>query len=160
MSSRRHRNLHCSSLIMSFDATYWLGSEEAGQEIRRKYSHILSLAPRTGCTCVLTVSGEINNAVTSVRPCTGPKGKELSMSGINTKLMWSLSGRRWYGKVQKAASLHDVDGNKFIDWTSGVLVTNVGHCHPHLVEMTMRLTKLLNNMNVRIPGGLRRPGNL
>jgi 4-aminobutyrate aminotransferase len=28
----------------------------------------------------------------------------------------------------------DVDGNRYIDWTSGVLVTNVGHCHPRLVE--------------------------
>ncbi|MFP3902914.1 MAG: aspartate aminotransferase family protein [Armatimonadota bacterium] len=28
----------------------------------------------------------------------------------------------------------DVDGNEFLDWSSGVLVTNVGHCHPHYVE--------------------------
>lgn len=28
----------------------------------------------------------------------------------------------------------DVDGNKFLDWSSGVLVTNVGHCHPDYVE--------------------------
>lgn len=28
----------------------------------------------------------------------------------------------------------DVDGNSFIDWTSGVLVTNVGHAHPKLAD--------------------------
>ncbi|MBM3187770.1 MAG: aspartate aminotransferase family protein [Chloroflexi bacterium] len=28
----------------------------------------------------------------------------------------------------------DVDENRYIDWTSGVLVTNVGHCHPKLVK--------------------------
>ena len=28
----------------------------------------------------------------------------------------------------------DVDGNDYIDFTSGVLVTNVGHCHPAQVE--------------------------
>lgn len=28
----------------------------------------------------------------------------------------------------------DVDGNSFIDWTSGVLVTNVGHSHPKLAK--------------------------
>jgi 4-aminobutyrate aminotransferase len=28
----------------------------------------------------------------------------------------------------------DVDGNEFLDWSSGVLVTNVGHCHPYYVE--------------------------
>ncbi len=27
----------------------------------------------------------------------------------------------------------DVDGNEFLDWSSGVLVTNVGHCHPDYV---------------------------
>jgi 4-aminobutyrate aminotransferase-like enzyme len=27
----------------------------------------------------------------------------------------------------------DVDGNEFLDWTSGVLVANVGHCHPDYV---------------------------
>ncbi len=28
----------------------------------------------------------------------------------------------------------DVDGNVFLDFSSGVLVTNVGHCHPRYVE--------------------------
>ena len=27
----------------------------------------------------------------------------------------------------------DVDGNEFLDWCSGVLVTNIGHCHPDYV---------------------------
>jgi 4-aminobutyrate aminotransferase len=40
----------------------------------------------------------------------------------------------------------DVDGNTFIDWTSGVLVTNVGHCHPELVKAVQEASaKLLNN---------------
>ncbi|MBO5763064.1 MAG: aspartate aminotransferase family protein [Lentisphaeria bacterium] len=40
----------------------------------------------------------------------------------------------------------DVDGNKFIDWTSGVLVTNVGHCHPKLVKAVQEsVAKLINN---------------
>jgi len=34
----------------------------------------------------------------------------------------------------QGALLQDVDGNTFIDWTSGVIVTNVGHSHPVLVE--------------------------
>ncbi len=28
----------------------------------------------------------------------------------------------------------DVDGNEFLDWSSGVLVASVGHCHPYYVE--------------------------
>jgi len=30
--------------------------------------------------------------------------------------------------------VEDVDGNKFMDFTSGVLVANIGHCHPKYVE--------------------------
>ncbi len=30
--------------------------------------------------------------------------------------------------------VRDIDGNEYIDWTSGVLVTNVGHCHPKQVK--------------------------
>lgn len=34
----------------------------------------------------------------------------------------------------KGAMLFDADQNSFLDFTSGVLVTNTGHCHPKLVE--------------------------
>ena len=40
----------------------------------------------------------------------------------------------------------DVDGNRYIDWTSGVLVTNIGHCHPKLVEAVRQAVgRLINN---------------
>jgi 4-aminobutyrate aminotransferase len=39
----------------------------------------------------------------------------------------------------------DVDGNEFLDWTSGVLVTNVGHSHPRYVaEVQDQASKLIN----------------
>ncbi|MGI5817526.1 MAG: aspartate aminotransferase family protein [Armatimonadota bacterium] len=39
----------------------------------------------------------------------------------------------------------DVDGNEFLDWSSGVLVTNVGHCHPRYVEaVKAQCDKLFN----------------
>ena len=39
----------------------------------------------------------------------------------------------------------DVDGNEFLDWSSGVLVTNVGHCHPYYVEQVKdQCDKLFN----------------
>ncbi len=39
----------------------------------------------------------------------------------------------------------DVDGNEYIDWSSGVLVTNVGHCHPDYVEaVKSQCDKLFN----------------
>lgn len=43
------------------------------------------------------------------------------------------------------AMLYDVDGNAFLDWTSGVLVTNIGHCHPKLVAAVQEAsTKIMN----------------
>ncbi|MEA3400702.1 MAG: aspartate aminotransferase family protein [Armatimonadota bacterium] len=39
----------------------------------------------------------------------------------------------------------DVDGNEFLDWSSGVLVTNVGHCHPRYVEQVKKQCDKLFN---------------
>lgn len=39
----------------------------------------------------------------------------------------------------------DVDGNSFIDWTSGVLVTNVGHSHPKMAEAISKQSRRLLN---------------
>ena len=39
----------------------------------------------------------------------------------------------------------DVDGNEFLDWCSGVLVTNVGHCHPYYVEQLKDQCDKLHN---------------
>ena len=76
----------------------------------------------------------------------GPRSKELferwaraeaQCTGYQAKVCWD-SGR---GVV-----VTDVDGNTFIDWTSGVLVTNVGHSHPHLVKAVQdAAAKLMNN---------------
>jgi 4-aminobutyrate aminotransferase len=39
----------------------------------------------------------------------------------------------------------DVDGNEFIDFTSGVLVTNTGHCHPTVVKaIQTQAARLIN----------------
>ena len=41
-------------------------------------------------------------------------------------------------KRATGVEIEDVDGNRFIDFTSGVLVTNIGHCHPRYVEEMKR----------------------
>jgi len=85
--------------------------------------------------------------ITSVSgPLPGPKGRRLlekwvqyeaDVTGYQAPVVWE-SGQ--------GCVITDVDGNRYIDWTSGVLVTNVGHCHPHLVEATTKaVEKLLNN---------------
>ena len=79
-------------------------------------------------------------------PIPGPKSHELierwhrveaDTTGYQAQVVWD----RGRGVV-----VTDVDGNTFLDWTSGVLVTNVGHAHPHLVKAICESSeKLLNN---------------
>ena len=76
----------------------------------------------------------------------GPRSKELierwkkveaDSTGYQAAVVWDTG---------HGCTVTDVDGNTYIDWTSGVLVTNVGHAHPHLVEAICRSAKkLLNN---------------
>lgn len=44
------------------------------------------------------------------------------------------------------AIIKDADGNVFIDWTSGVLVTNIGHCHPTLVKAVQEASSKMMNV--------------
>ena len=62
---------------------------------------------------------------------------EADTTGYQAQTVWDTG---------RGCVVTDVDGNRFLDWTSGVLVTNVGHCHPHLVKAVQEAaTKLLNN---------------
>jgi len=62
---------------------------------------------------------------------------EAQCTGYQAAVVWD----RGLGCV-----VTDVDGNVFLDWTSGVLVTNIGHCHPELVKaIQAAAAKLLNN---------------
>ncbi|OGV62462.1 MAG: hypothetical protein A3K19_33435 [Lentisphaerae bacterium RIFOXYB12_FULL_65_16] len=79
-------------------------------------------------------------------PLPGPKGSKLiaewqkyeaDVTGFQAPVVWDSA---------KGCVVTDVDGNTYIDWTSGVLVTNVGHCHPHLVKAVQDASaRLLNN---------------
>jgi 4-aminobutyrate aminotransferase-like enzyme len=65
-------------------------------------------------------------------PLPGPKSKALieqwnKYEAKTTGFQAPIAVDRGEG-----ARLWDVDGNRFIDWTSGVLVANVGHAHPRL----------------------------
>lgn len=76
----------------------------------------------------------------------GPRSKELidrwrrveaDSTGYQAAVVWDHA---------RGCTVTDVDGNTFLDWTSGVLVANVGHCHPHLVQALQHASgKLLNN---------------
>ncbi len=46
----------------------------------------------------------------------------------------------------------DVDGHQYLDWTSGVLVTNVGHSHPrHVAAVQAAVGRLMNSYDFLTP---------
>jgi 4-aminobutyrate aminotransferase len=52
----------------------------------------------------------------------------------------------------RGAEVWDVDGRHYLDWTSGVLVTNVGHAHPRLAEaVAHQAGRLLNTFDFPTP---------
>lgn len=86
-------------------------------------------------------------AITHVKgPLPGPRSRELldtwhsyeaDVTGFQAPVVWETA---------RGCQVTDVDGNVFLDWTSGVLVASVGHCHPHLVQAVQHAaTQILNN---------------
>lgn len=64
----------------------------------------------------------------------GPKARELLEKDTN---VLSRSVVRWYPLVAESGSgciVKDVDGNEYVDFNSGLVVLNVGHCHPRVVK--------------------------
>jgi acetylornithine/N-succinyldiaminopimelate aminotransferase len=63
---------------------------------------------------------------------------------------------RWDVAVDRGEGLYlyATDGRKYLDFTSGIAVTGLGHCHPHIVAALSEQTKRLwHTSNLfRIPG--------
>jgi 4-aminobutyrate aminotransferase len=47
----------------------------------------------------------------------------------------------------KGAMIEDMDGNRFLDYTAGIAVTNVGHSHPRVVAAIRRQSRRLIHMS-------------
>jgi len=47
----------------------------------------------------------------------------------------------------EGAFIEDVDGNRYLDFTSGIAVTATGHCHPAIVERIINQSKRLIHMS-------------
>lgn len=62
---------------------------------------------------------------------------------------------RWDLAVERGEGCHlyTTDGRKFLDFTSGIAVTSLGHCHPYLIEaITKQANTLWHSSNLfRIP---------
>ena len=84
----------------------------------------------------------IANVKTSIPGPTSLKYKALSEKyesgclNLQAPIVWDHAN---------GVTVWDVDGNSFIDWTSGVLVTNVGHAHPELAKAVGDQAKRLLN---------------
>jgi len=84
----------------------------------------------------------------------GPESEKIHSEA--SKYMKGYSGQvRLFPVVfdeGKGAFLKDVDGNTYIDFSSGIYVTGCGHCHPKIVEYVKKyLEKLWNAHDFTVP---------
>ena len=80
-------------------------------------------------------------------PLPGPRGAAWLLR--DQKVM-SPSYTRVYPLVvrrARGAMIEDVDGNRFLDFTAGIAVTNVGHSHPRVVAAICRQSQRLIHMS-------------
>ncbi len=77
----------------------------------------------------------------------GPKSKELHARC--TKYFKGLSEQVKLFPVVfdhgKGCELVDVDGNRYIDFSSGIYVTTLGHCHPKVTEAVQKMAGRMMN---------------
>lgn len=80
-------------------------------------------------------------------PLPGPKSKELHIRC--SKYFKGLSEQVKLFPVAfesgKGCELIDVDGNRYIDFSSGIYVTTLGHCHPKVTEAIQKMAGQLMN---------------
>jgi 4-aminobutyrate aminotransferase-like enzyme len=105
-------------------------------------------------------------------PPPGPKSKELLAAQSRYETDAVVYPRFFPIAIREArgASIEDVDGNRFVDWVSGVSVLNLGHRHPrlraalerqadriwHALEIpTEARVEFLKRLSETLPGGLR-----
>jgi 4-aminobutyrate aminotransferase-like enzyme len=82
-----------------------------------------------------------------VVPAPGPKSKEIH--DRVTKHFKGLSSQVKLFPVSfasgRGATLTDVDGNVYLDFSSGIYVTTLGHCHPKISEAVAKWANQLMN---------------
>jgi 4-aminobutyrate aminotransferase-like enzyme len=104
-----------------------------------------------------TVKGKYNPAPYKLDFNEYPKIKTATLPGPEsnawharcTKYFKGLSGQVKLFPVAfesgSGCTLQDVDGNKYIDFSSGIYVTTLGHCHPKITEAVQKYAGQLMN---------------
>ncbi|MBN1675565.1 MAG: aspartate aminotransferase family protein [Kiritimatiellae bacterium] len=80
-------------------------------------------------------------------PAPGPKSKALHERASRIMKGYSSQVRLFPVVFEsgKGVTLTDVDGNTYIDFSSGIYVTSLGHCHPKVSEAVARYAHTLMN---------------
>jgi len=75
----------------------------------------------------------------------GPKSRELLAKSDRYEPRSMADQMPVVWERAQGCVITDVDGNEFLDWSSGVQVANIGHCHPRYVEaVKAQCEKLFN----------------
>ena len=89
----------------------------------------------------------LNSIPKIVTPLPGPKSVEYHsraakyMKGYSSQVsLFPVCFESGFGYTLK-----DVDGNEYIDFSSGIYVTGLGHCHPKISEAVAEQAKKLMN---------------
>ncbi len=77
----------------------------------------------------------------------GPRSQELHARACRLMKGYSSQVRLFPVVFEKGegVSLTDVDGNTYLDFSSGIYVTSLGHCHPKVSEAVARYAHTLMN---------------
>ena len=82
-----------------------------------------------------------------VVPPPGPKSQELHSRAAEIMKGYSSQVKLFPVCFEKGhgVTLTDVDGNTYIDFSSGIYVTTLGHCHPKVTEAVQKAAATLMN---------------
>ena len=77
----------------------------------------------------------------------GPNARNLIALDKNFVSPSYTRGYPLVAEKGQGAWIHDVDGNEFLDFTSGIAVCATGHCHPRIVQAIKDQSDLLLHMS-------------
>jgi 4-aminobutyrate aminotransferase-like enzyme len=90
---------------------------------------------------------KVNSLPRVITPPPGPKSQEMHARAARYMKGYSSQVRLFPVVFQSGhgCTLTDVDGNVYIDFSSGIYVTGLGHCHPKVTEAVQKAAGELMN---------------
>jgi 4-aminobutyrate aminotransferase-like enzyme len=90
---------------------------------------------------------DVNCVPNMAAPAPGPRSREMHERAARYMKGYSSQVRLFPVTFEKGhgVTLTDVDGNTYIDFSSGIYVTGLGHCHPKVTEAVQKAAGELMN---------------